>query len=321
MQSAPTKLSFSTESIPERDRLGHWREIFALAIAHMDWRPLTDRPIEQEATVHRVPGLGIIDGIRNSGGFQSRRTPELIARGDDVLALHLQLSGKFIISQLGRQTEVGPGDAVLASSADVCTATTLPDSQFVTVSLPRHLLAPMVAAVQPQVCVRLPRELEPLGLLRSYVLAVLKTDALENPALRDLVVTHIYDLVAATLVPGRVHSQARRGGVAAARLQAIKADVLSNLGNERLSEAAIAQRHRLTPRYLRMLFAAEATTYSEYLRSTRLARAHQLLSDRRNCERTIASIAYEAGFGDLSHFNRLFRQRYGAPPSTIRRRR
>jgi AraC-like DNA-binding protein len=33
---------------------------------------------------------------------------------------------------------------------------------------------------------------------------------------------------------------------------------------------------------------------------------------------TIGAIAYEAGFGDLSHFNRSFRRRYGASPSDVR---
>jgi AraC-like DNA-binding protein len=29
-------------------------------------------------------------------------------------------------------------------------------------------------------------------------------------------------------------------------------------------------------------------------------------------------VAYEAGFGDLSYFNRTFRRRYGATPSDVR---
>jgi AraC-like DNA-binding protein len=33
---------------------------------------------------------------------------------------------------------------------------------------------------------------------------------------------------------------------------------------------------------------------------------------------TISAIALASGFGDLSHFNRSFRRRYGATPSDIR---
>lgn len=33
---------------------------------------------------------------------------------------------------------------------------------------------------------------------------------------------------------------------------------------------------------------------------------------------TVSSIAYEAGFGDLSHFNRCFRRHYGLTPREVR---
>ncbi|PDT76303.1 helix-turn-helix domain-containing protein [Bradyrhizobium sp. C9] len=51
---------------------------------------------------------------------------------------------------------------------------------------------------------------------------------------------------------------------------------------------------------------------------TRLTSAHRLLTDRLWDERSISSIAFEAGFGDLPCFNRTFRRRYGATPSEIR---
>jgi AraC-like DNA-binding protein len=45
-----------------------------------------------------------------------------------------------------------------------------------------------------------------------------------------------------------------------------------------------------------------------------------MLSNPLLAERTISTIAYETGFGDLSHFNRAFRRRYGETPSDVRAR-
>jgi AraC-like DNA-binding protein len=42
------------------------------------------------------------------------------------------------------------------------------------------------------------------------------------------------------------------------------------------------------------------------------------LSDPLQMGRSISAIAYAAGFGDLSYFNRAFRRRFGATPSDIR---
>ena len=62
----------------------------------------------------------------------------------------------------------------------------------------------------------------------------------------------------------------------------------------------------------------KGTTYSRFLLDQRLKRAHRMLSDPGQAERTISAIAYAAGFGDLSHFNRAFRRRYGESPSDVR---
>jgi AraC-like DNA-binding protein len=43
-----------------------------------------------------------------------------------------------------------------------------------------------------------------------------------------------------------------------------------------------------------------------------------MLSDPRYTASTISTIAFDAGFADLSYFNRAFRRRYGLTPSDIR---
>lgn len=46
-----------------------------------------------------------------------------------------------------------------------------------------------------------------------------------------------------------------------------------------------------------------------------------MLSDARFADRGISAVAYDVGFSDLSYFNRVFRRRFGATPSDVRRRR
>jgi AraC-like DNA-binding protein len=80
----------------------------------------------------------------------------------------------------------------------------------------------------------------------------------------------------------------------------------------------LAARHGVTPRYVHKLFEAEGTTLSRFVLGKRLARVHRLLTDPRNAACSIGSLAYDAGFGDLSTFNREFRRRYGMAPSELR---
>ena len=104
----------------------------------------------------------------------------------------------------------------------------------------------------------------------------------------------------------------------AARLRAIKADIETHLAHGDLSPRAVAKRHQVSDSYIRKLFAGEGTSLSEYVLTRRLTRAHRMLADRRWAGVGIASIAYDAGFGDLSYFNRAFKRGYGTTPSEVR---
>ena len=57
------------------------------------------------------------------------------------------------------------------------------------------------------------------------------------------------------------------------------------------------------------------TTPGKWLLEKRLQNAKELLSHNRN--KPISEVAYESGFETLAHFSRSFKQRFGAPPSSI----
>ena len=186
-------------------------------------------------------------------------------------------------------------------------------------SLPRKVMLTMVPDLEDAFVRSVPKDSEPLRLLKSYV-GVLEEDlGLATPELCHLVVSHVYDLAAVALgASGDVARVAESHGVRAARLRAIKTDVLQALGDHDLTVTTIAARHRVTPRYVQILFESEGTTFSRFLLLQRLAVAHRTLCDPRFAARAVSAIAFEAGFGDLSHFNRDFRRRDGGSPSDVR---
>ena len=158
-----------------------------------------------------------------------------------------------------------------------------------------------------------------LTLLVTYARAVADALPLATADLQRLAVTHMHDLLAATIGAtrdGRAIAEGR--GIAAARLRAIMTDISAHLGDGDLSVAEIARRHRVTRRYIHKLFENEGITFSSFVLGQRLLRAHRILSDPKLAERNISSVAFEVGFSDLSYFNRAFRQRYAATPTEIR---
>ncbi len=161
-------------------------------------------------------------------------------------------------------------------------------------------------------------DIEAVRLLTGYA-RLLTDEAALSMDLRRLVGSHVCDLVALALGATRDAAEvARLGGLRAARLQAIKSDIVERANQPAFSIDEVAARHGLSPRYIRKLFETTDATFTGFVLEQRLKLAHRILSDPRRTDQTISSIAFEVGFSDLSYFNRTFRRRYGIKPSDAR---
>lgn len=313
---APVEVS--TDVLPERDRLPFWREAFGRKFLNIVIEPLSDA-FEVEATLRAMPGLRSMECVASPARHE--RTPEIVSHADDSFTLPMNLRGGMTLSQRNRELSLDVGDAACFLNAE---PSTLMHSQVHAWGLvvPRAALAPLVANVEDAAMRVIPRGNEALRLLTNYLKAVCKEPALAAPELRHLVATHVHDLVATMLGATRDGAAvANERGVKAARLAAVKADIVAHLDRRDFTLAALAARQQVTPRYIQMLFEVEGVTFSQFLLEQRLARVHRMLTDTRHAGASVSAIAFAAGFGDLSHFNRSFRRRYGASPSEIRRAR
>jgi AraC-like DNA-binding protein len=310
-------LRFSTDEVPERDRLPMVREVYGRLMAKLDIDPVPDVPLHFRVAARLLPGL--IVSTSSKSPVISKRTRELLADGNDDVILAISPAAGNVVSQVGRELVTGAGDATLFSTADVSSMKTVSMPHCLNLALRRRQLASMVPGLEDRFMRAIPGGNEALRLLTGYVGLIEVQGSLTTPELRRLASNHVYDLVALALGPARDAAEtARRGGLRAARLHAIKADILASLSQPGLTLAALAVRHGVSPRYVQMLFESEGTTFSRFLLDQRLERAHRMLSDPRLPERAIISIASAAGFGDLSYFNRAFRRRYGETPSDVR---
>jgi AraC-like DNA-binding protein len=308
-------LRLSSDDLPERDRLEYIREVYGRAIIKHDIEPHPGRPFRWRGTLRAMPGLGLAATAFTA--VRARRTSAQID-GDDVV-LNITLAGGRVLRQLGREAVVTAGAAVLSSSADAGTCDTHSASRCVSIRVPRGALAARVADLDAALVRTIPAGTPPLSLLVRYIEVLQTGDALRDPQTRSLVVAHVYDLVALALGATRdAAAAAQCRGLRAARLRAVKADIAANLGAGRLSLAEVARRQGISASYVRKLFESERTSFTDFVLSERLAQAHRVLRDPSCAGRPVSDIAFAAGFGDLSYFNRAFRRRFGDTPSGIR---
>ncbi|RUZ88595.1 AraC family transcriptional regulator, partial [Mesorhizobium sp. M7A.F.Ca.US.003.02.2.1] len=218
----------------------------------------------------------------------------------------------------GREEPVGNGQALMMSGEEVGLNVIQPGGlRFVNMSFSLKALSPLIGDPAPALMQPLPTSGGAMRLLLDYVRSIQDAGDVLTPEAWHLATTHIFDLVALAMGATRDAAEIARGrGVRVARLRAIKAEITAHGGD--LSAEDIARRHRLSARYIRKLFESEGTSLSDFMLCQRLLRAHRMLSNPRHAGRSITAIAFEAGFNDLSYFNRAFRRRYGATPSDVR---
>jgi AraC-like DNA-binding protein len=312
-QFAP--LRFSSNDLPERDRIAFCRETFGQKVVRVELEPARGVPFRFDAEMRELPGLRIVSCSGSPG--RMRRSKAIVADGDDDFALVFCQPGDCVVEHRGRTVSLGDGGAVGIShtAPGVMTYSANRLTAFV---VPRSALAPLVPNVEDAAARLIPQRTEALRLLIGYV-GLLEREASPDPGLYVLAVTHVHDLIALALGASRDGAAMALGrGVRAARLMAIKQAVMRELVNHDLSVATVARRQGVSSRYIHRLFESEGTTFTQFVSSLRLARAHRFLMSPRHGHRKIADIAFSAGFGDVSHFNRMFRHRYGRTPSEVR---
>lgn len=306
---------FSTGNLRMRARADAVRDLRERGLVPLE--PLPGCAVHVQITKWFVPGAGILSGAL-CGLRQEARTQG--ADASDDLFFGVNLAGGSTALQRGREITIQGGDAVLLSDAAGPFTITRPTPvRFIGLRVPRQALAPLIVGLDGPAMRLIPGKTDTLKLLTRYVRAITDCQMLAIPETARLLVTHLHDLIALSVGATRDAAVAAEGrGVRAARLQAIKAAIDANLGDDSLTLSAVAAHHGVTPRYVHKLFESEGITYTQFVLRQRLDRGYRMLRDPRFAARSISSIAYDVGFGDLSYFNRAFRRHYNATPSDIR---
>jgi AraC-like DNA-binding protein len=310
-------VGISTEAFPEHKRLAMWREIYGRNIGNFDIEPIGDAPFHANVTFHALPGLGIASGSRSAAHYHV--TPELAGRGKDIIVLSILRSGVATTSQFGKEATCGVGQAIVFTLTDPSTSTLHSQGSFVTLALSRPAIAAIVPDFSSALGRPIPSDNDALCLLSKYLDIVLTDDGLATPEIGRSVSGHILDLAALAIGARGDHAGiARQRGAKAARLSAIRFDIMTELGRHDLSAEMIAVRHGISQRYVGKLFEQDGTSFKAFVLAERLAKAYRMLTSRQYDRLSITQIAFENGFGDISYFNRTFRRVHGAAPSDIR---
>jgi AraC-like DNA-binding protein len=310
-------IEFSTDHLPEQDRIPFWREHYGHVMLRVDLEPAKDTTFEACITSLALPGLQLIEA--SSSPAKISRTGEYLADGNDDLVLAVNRAGSVIVASGGREQSLRDHEAILLTGGEAASFHRTSLGRSFTLRVPRPMVESTVISADDALMRPISGDRGALRLLVDYANWLLNAGASMDPALINLSVRHVHDLLALTIGPTAGFAEtARTRGLRAARLKLAKSYVVAHSHRHDISIASVAASLNVTPRYVQRLFEADGTTFSDFLVGQRLARAHRLLCDPGSSHAAISTIAYDAGFGDLSYFNRRFRRFYGLTPRDVR---
>lgn len=306
----------AVEAEPESAQLESWRENFGRTILRLDVDPAPGQPFRCRMALQSMPGVAFASV--STSACRTARTPRLVKEaGRDDIGLVALVEGMAIVSQRGRDAQISAGEAIFLRNDEPGIVDFPTAARFFSFALPSESFTRLVSIDSSMTVV--PAASAALRLALRYAELLLDDGHhLLTTETYHAVASHFHELAAAMIGITR-DSTVEGRGMRAARLRAIKADIAASLSDHQLSIARIAERHGITPRYVGKLFEGEGTTFSQYVLEQRLSRVRQMLSEPRFAHHLVSTIAIDTGFGDISHFNRSFRRRFGTTPTEARR--
>lgn len=310
MNEPAAPLSFSTAAQPKADEVEIWRDLFGHTICGLDIDPLPGQPFRSKTLLRALPGLGAVAGV--SSGAHYWRPAHRIVSDDFVFVINHD--GHDFARMNGRDEVIAPGQAVLFATDRIGGTTNAGVSRFTTLRIPKSALPNADLAVLKPVAA----SNAALQLLANYLSVLRDPNALATHLQQAEIVSHIHVLIGMALHLSGHEAPEQDAAALAARTRAIKRDIEINATEPNFDISAIARRHRVTPRYVQMMLAKCETTFSDYLKTARLAAAHRLLGESAHAKKTISEIALDVGFSNVSYFNRAFRREFNATPTQVR---
>ncbi|MCX4459435.1 helix-turn-helix domain-containing protein [Streptomyces sp. NBC_01340] len=307
---------YTTDSVPAHQRQTYWREALSQTFAAVDIA-VSDEVCSGTIRTSRLGHLRV--AAVEGEPLRVRRTPRLIARGEDeYLVVKLLVKGVAVVEQDAREVRLHPGEIAFCDLTRPMRVEFPHPFQTKSLVLPRRLLDLGEPDLQRFAATPIRTDTALGSLLSPFLTQVVDTAETYSSATGEVLARHIVDLLA-VLAGERIHQEAGDTPSAArVLLPRIQVFIDRHLADPDVTPEAIARAHQISVRYLHRLFETEGVTVSRWIQRRRLQECRRDLGRREAAGRTIAAVARQWGFTSAAHFSRVFRAAYGMSPAEWR---
>jgi len=311
---------WDTAHVPEREAFSLYREAVCESFLRLSPRR-PDRNVFSARVEHLAVGEGAINRVHTAPHDVIRNAADVARIDGEYLHLNFQISGRYLLEQGGRTSDVRSGDAVLFGTGTPFRLRmhTAAHTSLTSLLIPRRTVADAVGrgiGLDNVLVSQLPNGVA----LRSCLAAL--SARLSSGSLREIAL--LKNAAVSLLCAALACTDAQAKPLLASPnaepplLTGVKALARARLADPGLSAAEAAVRFGISRRYVDRLFQQAGTTFERFVLAERLRGARLDLVDPARRRDKIAAIAYRWGFRDLSMFHRNFKAAYGVTPGEAR---
>jgi AraC family transcriptional activator of tynA and feaB len=307
-------MEWSTKAIEADRPFGSWAEDLADAFVQLEPRKIAEQPFQ--GTISRTDVASIqISRVEATRHVVLRLRSHIARSIGDVYFVNLQLEGVGRYTQRCHEQICGPGDLAIVDTTEPFEIANCRNFSLFCFAVPRRLL-PSALAERPRL--RLSETEAGRALSRTLAgHAELCLRSEPNSGISAFGAQHVVDLI--SHAPGMLEERPpERVGLSV--LLSMMLDYIDrHLDDPELGAAKLALKFHCSQRYVHKLFATMGRSVGEHVNGQRVLLCTRNLLDQAYRRATIAEIAFNAGFRDISHFNRLFKRSSGLAPREFRR--
>jgi len=301
----------STRQVATAHRRAYWQAAVSKALPGLDVEWFCRDTIDARLFSHPF-GRARITEIQNT---PARVIYEPLKQGPDSLQLVLHLAGPCAYTHRGREITQAPGSLILLDST-----------------------APFTCAFRAGVHVliwELPREAVPVGadalargisgdvglgaVLAGHARTLASESASLSPPAQEYLQRELCGLVALAFDDSERAMAGRFDSWQELRCRQLLAYIETHLGDERLSVKSAARDLGISRRWVHEVLRQRGLRFAAWVARRRVEECRKMLANPAFDHLSIAEIAFQWGFRDLSTFNRQFRRLCAMTPRDVRR--
>ena len=309
--------TFTTDVVDPKHRLEYWTDVVCSTYVELDCEPAASGGFVGAIDSYPLPGLDI--SVVRSKSQRVMRTPVLIAQAvHDYTILNLQISGRGIIKQDGRQAILMPGDFAIYDTARPYALEFEDDFEEIVLKLRSEHLRTLLSRTEALTATAISGQ-SGVGRLMGELVRGLMQEADSLPgATAAAVVNGVINVLAGGLQSLPLSHPTDPSALSAYHVARIKQCINLRKQNPNLRIEMIAAELGISVSHLHRLFSSEPLSPAQYLWACRLDACSKDLHDARWNKLAVSDIAFRWGFNDAAHFSRVFKDRYGCSPRAWR---